>query len=136
MITIEEGLAILLKSDAGLNALISGRVYHMRIARDSAMPCLTFQRISTPREITHDTRGASGLAHPRFQFDAWARTYKDAKAVIDRLRACLNGFSGVVGTPPNTVRVQAATILDEHPEADNECGLWRSMSDYEIWHEE
>ena len=48
-LTIEEGLEYYLTHYAGLTALISTRTYLNRIPQKATIPCLTFQRISTPR---------------------------------------------------------------------------------------
>jgi len=135
MITIEEGLTAHLKANAGLTALISTRVYPGFISQTSTLPCLTYQRISTPRIITHDTSGASGTAHPRFQFDAWAETNTSAKAIIDAVRAALNGYKGTMGTV-NLVTVQASLTDDERYEYSPEVKIHRYSADYIIWHEE
>jgi hypothetical protein len=95
-LTIEAGLVYKLTTTAGLTALISTRTYLERIPQGATLPCLTYQRISTPRLLAHDTSGSAGTAHPRFQFDAWATTYSSAKAITDALRAALNGFSGTI----------------------------------------
>lgn len=134
-ITIEEGLVYHLKNTAGVSALVSTRVYGNRIPQGATLPCLTVTRISTPRVITHDTSGSAGTAHPRFQIDAWGELNGTVKSIADAVRAALNGFKGTMGVT-NTVTVQAAWIDDEKPDFDPETNLWRSQSDYVIWHEE
>ena len=133
MATLDEGLVEYLKAYAGLASLISARVYLRKIPQGATLPCLTIQRISTPRELTHDSSGSTGdLAHPRFQFDAWATTYGSAKAITDQLRAALNGHRGATGTG---VTINAALVQDEAPNSDPETGLESIRSDYIIWHE-
>lgn len=134
-ITIEEGLKTYLTGYAGLTSLISTRVYPMRIPQGATIPCITYQRISTPRIKTHDTSGSSGTAYPRFQFDAWATTYASAKTITDQVRAALNGYKATIGTT-NSVVVYGALVDDERPEFDSETGLYRISSDYVIWHQE
>lgn len=130
MATIEENLLTYLKSITGITNLVGYRIYPFRIAQGSTMPCLTYQRISTPRIITHDVSGKTGtLASPRFQFDAWGTTYSQVKAVTEALRDALNGKG-------STDKFQVALIEDESPEYAPEEELWRSRSDYRIWHEE
>jgi hypothetical protein len=81
--------------------------------------------------------GATGdLAHPRFQFDAWSTTGKGAKAITDQVRAALNGKVGEIGTAPNAYTIRAALVEDEAPEYIPEVKLYRSRSDYIIWHQE
>jgi hypothetical protein len=133
MITIEEGLTAFLSANAGLTTLIGGRVYLMRIPQGATLPCLTYQRISTPRVLTHDTSGSAGTAHPRFQFDAWGTTYTAVKGIADAARAALNGYTGTMGSS-NPVTVQAALIDDESPEFAPDVKLWRVRMDFIIWH--
>ena len=104
--TVDEGLVAYLQNYAGLVALISTRVYLMLIPQSATLPCLTVTRISTPRTLTHDSVGATGLlAHPRFQFNAYATTYASGKAITDQLRAALNGKTGSIGYQTETATV-------------------------------
>src|SRR5512133_3018901 len=106
--TIDEGLIAYLSAYSGLTALISTRVYLMQVPQGATLPCLCVTRISTPRELTHDTSAATGtLARPRFQFDAWASTYASAKAITDQIRAALNGHTGTTGTG---ITIRAALV--------------------------
>lgn len=131
--TLDEGLVAYLKAYSGLTTLISTRVYLRTIPQGATLPCLTVQRIDTPRVLTHDSSGSTGdLAHPRFQFDAWATTYASAKAITDALRAALNGHKGATGTG---VTINAALVQDEAPNYDPETELQSVRSDYVIWHE-
>jgi len=137
MTVLEEGLHSYLSTYGGLTSLISARTYPMLIPQGAVLPCLTYQRISTPRILTHQSSGATGdLAHPRFQFDAWATTQKAAKAIIDQVRAALNGKTGEIGTAPNNITIRAGLVEDEVPTYDPETKLYRCRSDFFIWHEE
>lgn len=81
--------------------------------------------------------GATGdLAHPRFQFDAWATTYASAKAITDQVRAALNGKTGSIGTSPYALTIRAALVEDERPSFDPATNLYRCQSDFIIWQEE
>ena len=136
MTTLEESLYSYLKADAGLTALVSTRIYAMRVPQSVSFPCLTIQRISTARIHTHDTSGASNLSSPRFQFDAWAATYSSAKSITDALRAALNGKTGSIGTAPYALTIQSSLVVAETPELDPELDVFRSRSDYIIWYVE
>ncbi len=137
MAVLEEGIASYLELHADMIAVVTGRVYALRIPQGATIPCLTFQRISTPRISTHDTSGATGdLISPRFQFDAWAETQKEAKEITDALRGILNGKTGAIGTAPRAITIRSALAENEQPEYDTELELYRGRSDYIIWHEE
>ncbi len=134
MITIEEGLVYHLKAAAAIIALVSDRVYPNKLPQTVAMPCITIQRISTPRVHSHDTSGATGTAYPRIQFDAWGTTYASCKAVTDAIRATINGYRGTMGAGATAVTVQGALVDDERYDNSPDTGLHRIMSDYIVWH--
>ena len=133
MVILEVGIATYLEGYAPLFELIGNRVFPMKIPQGAEIPCLTYQRISTPRILTHDTSGATGdLVSPRVQFDAWATTQLAAKIITDVLRGGLNGKTGVIGG----VTIRAALAENEAPGWDEAAELYRSRSDYIIWQEE
>jgi len=137
MTTLEEGLKSYLTAYAGLTALIGTRVYPFRIPQGATLPCMTYQRMDTPRMLTHQSVGATGdLAKVRMQFDCWATTYSSAKAIADQLRAALNGKTGSIGTAPNAVVIRAALVDNEIPEYNPEVDMHRVIADYFIWQEE
>jgi hypothetical protein len=132
---LEEGLTILFLNDPIISALAGTRIYGSRIKQGSTFPCLTKQRIDTPRIHTMDESGATGsLAHPRFQIDAWGTTEASVKALTDAVRAALNGKTGSLG--PGAISIRSALVQDEVLDYDPETDLYRSRSDYEIWQEE
>ena len=133
MITIEEGLTAFLSANAGLTALIGGRVYANKLPQGVTLPALTYQRISSPRRHTHDSNGATGTAHPRFQLDCWSTTYEGAKDIADALRSALNGYRGTMGAV-DPVTVQSALIDDESFDDYADAGIVRLRCDYIIWH--
>jgi hypothetical protein len=132
MATLDEGLYTYLSTFAGLTALVSTRVYAFKLPQGATLPAVTFQRISTPRSLTHDTSGVGNdLARPRFQFDAWATTYSSAKAISDQIRAALNGKKGTIATG---VTINAAMVEDERPAFEPETNIYQISCDYFIWH--
>jgi hypothetical protein len=140
MITIEEGIVYQIENFAGLTALISTRIYPLRLPVEVTLPAMTYQRISTPREITQDqvNNGSDGgeLAYPRFQFAVYDDGYSDVKAVVKQLRKCLNGFSGTFGTGANTVKVYGVLAENEIDNYDPDTNLYWTTVDYFIYHEE
>jgi hypothetical protein len=140
MITIEEGIYYRLTNFAGLTALISTRVYPFRLPVDVTLPAVTYQRISTPRENTHDqeNNGSDGcdLAMPRFQFTVWDDGFSGAKAVVKQLRKCLHGYTGTFGTGANTVSVYGVLSDNEVDNYDPDSNLYWTTVDYFIHHEE
>ena len=134
MITIEEGLVYKLQNTTGVTNLVSTRIYNMRIPKSATLPCVTIQRISTPRITTHDSAGLTGTAHPRFQIDSYATTQASAKAINDAIITALNGASGAFGAGGTAVTVQAILVDDEDTEFVPDVNLYRQRADFIAWH--
>lgn len=109
--TLEESLYSYLSNYSSLTAVVGTNIFLNEILQgptaSSYLPCVVFQRIDTPRILTHDSSGSGAdLARPRFQFDAYATTYAVAKSVTTILRSALNGKVGYIGT-----QVETATVV-------------------------
>ena len=135
IISIEEGIFSRLSTYTSLATLISTRVYPLKLPQTVTLPAITYQRISTPRELTHDQQ-AGGLAMPRFQFTCWGTTFSSVKGVVKELRNCLNGFSGTFGSGASTVSVGGVLSANEIDSFDPESGLYWTAVDYFIHHQE
>ena len=126
MTTVEQSFESYLTGYAGLTALISTRVYPLIIPQGATLPCVTYQRIDTPRTLTHGDSGATGtLARPRIQFSSWAATLSEAMAIAYQLRAALNGKTGSMGTAPYNITVRAILVDNEMQDYEPETQLWR-----------
>lgn len=137
--SIATDLRAFLLADPILAGLIGGRLYPLRLPQRPAVPALTYQWISGHR--VHSTDGASGLAGPRVQFDAWAATYLEVEAVMRAVRLRLDGYRGPAGDDST---IQGAFFASERDfdEDAAELGtgageaLYRRSADFFIWHEE
>lgn len=70
------------------------RVYPQAIPQDSLLPCIVYERISTPR--VSSLTGTAGIATPRMQIVSWADTYSGAKTLADAVRNALDDYTGEV----------------------------------------
>ena len=131
-LNLEESLFDKLSKETTVKALVSTRVYPIRLPRNVMLPCITYQRISTPRVHTHDSAG--GTAHPRFQITCWDDDPKGCKVVADAVRGCLDGFKGTMGT--NGATVYSTLSDDENADYDPESQIYWTNLDFIIWHAE
>lgn len=129
--TIEAALVKHLTEHAGLASVLGGRVFPKHRPQQPAYPAIVYHRISGPREHSHD--GASGLAHPRFQFDCYAPTYAGAKDLSERVRAALDGYRGLMG---GSVDVNGAFLEDDDDGYDDDLQVYWWRQDFIIWHNE
>lgn len=130
MAEVEEAIHSRLIGFAGLAALVEARVYPAKLPQGVTYPAVRYARISGPRARSHD--GASGLATPRFQIDAWAKTYSEAKAVAKQIRLAMDNFKGTVAG----VVIHAAFLDSDRDLYDDKAEVHAVSADYTIAHKE
>ena len=92
---IEADLYAHLTNDPGVNALVGSRVFPLHLSQGAALPAISYQRISGPRE--YDLAGPTGRSRPRMQIDCWANSYSTVKNLASKVILSLNGLNGDMG---------------------------------------
>jgi hypothetical protein len=87
--SLESNLYSLLSSDVNITAIVSARIYPVTLPQGAALPALTYSRISTTPEYTHD--GAEGIARARVQIDCWAERHATALSLAQAVLGALVG---------------------------------------------
>lgn len=89
MPAIEESLYSVLSSNAALAALVGTRISPARSVERGERPCVTIHQVTGNYNYTQD--GVDANVEDWWQFDAWAGTYDEmravAQAIIDALHA-------------------------------------------------
>ena len=111
-------------------ALISSRVYSVRLPQNVTFPALTFLKVSGARD--HTLTGPSGIARPRFQVSCWSESYETAKLVSAQVRTALDGISVLMGT----VLAGAVLLLGETDLVDPARNVYQIALDFEVIHRE
>jgi Protein of unknown function (DUF3168) len=107
----EAGLYRLMKNDAGISALVGGRIWGGRAPKtvtDSSYPLIVWTIVSTVD--LYSIQGASGYRTKRVQIDSYARTYIDSVKVSDAVRALLQNFRG---TLPDGTFVESSVLITD-----------------------
>jgi hypothetical protein len=130
--SIETAIRYILSQDSSVAALVFDRIFPNVVPQGEAMPALTFQQISFPRDMTAD--GPSGLANPRIQVNAHATTYSGAKTLAVAVREALNGYHGTV----NGIVIQLISLQDEGDVPVVNAGVdvltrYGKRLDFEVW---
>ena len=128
---IEYTLKTFILADGTISGLISVRLYPSKMPQNPKFPLMVYTKISGFRE--HDMDGST-IATPRMQYDSWASTYAGAKALADALRERLDSYTGLVGSPAETVHF--AYLLNERDFYDDDLLVFRVSMDFEIFHDE
>ena len=128
--TLEDALYTKLTGTTAVSDLVGDRVYPAPLPQNIADPCISFQRIDTPRE--YSLTGYANLASPRIQVDCWAETYEGATALANAVRQAVQGFSGDIGS----VTVYAVFVVDERDSYEENSRSFRRSLDLQIHHKE
>lgn len=130
--TVEQAVVEHLAADGGVAALVSTRVYQLRLPQSRTLPAVRVQIIDEP--ILYHLRGAAGIAGARVQVDAFAteQAYSTAVTLGEAIDAALSGQTFSVGSP--AFEVVGVFRLDRRVmyEAD-ELQLVRVLQDYWVW---
>lgn len=110
--TLEEAIVAALIADAGVNALIGGRVYHIQKPAKPVYPAITYERISTVPDLTLD--GPSTFTEVTIEIDCWGAGIAEARALAEAVKTLLNGHMGDL----QGVLIQYARMVNQDDFAD------------------
>ncbi len=126
---IEEGLTSHITDDAGLSAMIAGRVFAVLAPQGVRTPYVVFNKLSDVQRGTYCA--SDGITMAVFQFDSYAKTYKEVKLLAKALKTALVDFHGLMGD----TRVKTISLENETDLNDPDPGLLRVLTTLIIWHE-
>ena len=93
----EKVIFTLLTQDAGLTALVAGRIYPSRVPQNTVMPAIAYEVVSGI-EITPISASAGyQVVNTRVQVTCMAQKYSDVKDVIEAARLACIYKSGTIG---------------------------------------
>lgn len=126
---IEDALYTYLMAQTAIRNIIGTRLYPDKLPQDPTLPALVYNNVGSSPMVQHS--GPAKLESTRFQFDAFARTSRDARLLIDAVRLALESYRGSMGTH----RVDAIFVLDHAVgDFDDVPDDFRRMSEFVIWH--
>lgn len=92
---LEEVLSTYLLADEGVAAMVEDRVYPVKVPEGAKLPCLSWRRVATTRQYTHDPYEATDAwVTARVQFSCWGVTPLDAIKVGEAVMLALSGYEG------------------------------------------
>ena len=133
MSTIEDVLFARLSGFAGLTALVSTRIYPLKLPQSPVYPACVYLRASTGREQLMGND--AGIVRPRFQVSTYAQKYSDAtsglietaeqvRLALQRYRATVSGFV-----------IEDIYLLTENDAWSDEPPVYARHQDFEIVYE-
>lgn len=121
MSALEPKIVTLLSGNAGVSALVSTRIYPLILPQDSALPAITYQRVSGGH--INSTTGFSDQENPRIQIDSMATTYAGAKTLAAAVFSAMES-----ATTYKAILIGDIDIYEDEPE------IYRVSMDFSVWH--
>lgn len=109
-----------------IQALTAGRCYRLTLPQPWTLPAITYLRVDTLSEYSHD--GDSDLDHPRWQISCWAESHPEAEELARQVRQAMQGWKAVYGLP--------AFCVGQHDLPQPETGVYQVAVDFVIWWKE
>jgi len=130
--TIEAAINATLAAHSGITAIVGTKIYPGNAGQDATLPWLVFRNVSD--NPAHVLGGLPTLTEARFEFTAYAATYKQAAEISGQVKLCLRGFTGVMG---GTGGVNVSACLDQGgPNAyEGDPKVFLSSTDFMISHD-
>ena len=125
-----EDLTAYLKANAGINAIVAGRVWPQNIPQNAVLPGLVYKEISGVRPSTLE--GATGLNNGRYEFGCVALDYLAAKQLSQAVRQALSKLRAIIGS----TEILDTSLLMERDVYDSLTLEYRVDLDFQIWHRE
>ena len=125
---IEDALYGRLSQDMTLTGLIAGRVYPVMAPQGVPSPYLVFLKIV---EMASGTLCAQDpMVRDLFQFDSYAKTFKQSLTIAKAMRDSLIDFRGAM----DGIHVASIRLDNEMHVLEPEPGLFRVSTSLFIWH--
>lgn len=125
MAALIEDIRTRLLASSDVATLIGTRLYALVMPESSAVPALVLSVISDVPNLSIDGTYASRAREARVQVDAYAKSYREARALAEAAAAVFGnlGEPDISAAPEN-----AGTDL-----YDNEAQLYRVTADYSVY---
>jgi len=119
--TINTDIFTSLTNHAGLSALVSSRLYPIKLPQKPTYPLIKYQRVTN--EHINSLTGSSGLNKSRYQFDIYSETHSAAGDIADQLALAMASGS-----------YQSILLSTADLDFDDNAEKYRITIDYSVWH--
>lgn len=121
--SVEKDITTFLLNKDDISSLVGQRVYPIRLIDGVSLPALTYMRVSSTRERSHD--GTYRIS-PNLQIDCWGNTYAEARELADTVIDTLDNFTGIW-----TNQISIFNI-DDRDISESETGIYHIITEFEV----
>lgn len=126
---LEVGIYQFLRTRPAINAIVSGRIFHMVASQQAALPRLVMQRLVIEPPVRTQCY-TSKLQRAHVQIDSYSQKIEDSYILARAVRNEIIDFDGFMGA----VRVQNVQLSNESPLVDPDPGIMRVSQTWLFWY--
>lgn len=117
----------ILANDAGLNGIVNGNIYPIRLAQEIDLPAITYQ--VSGEDSNHCKKGATVTEKTRIMFSVFTEGYAALEAITDILKDTLDRYSGTV----EGIKIKDIHYITYRDLPDNEGAVYHRSIDFYIY---
>ena len=118
-----------LTNNAGVNTIISGRVYRVRLPQEVTLPAVTFQLVSSIPQMIHGEATKNFIN--RYQVDCWATGGDAVSALRDAVVAAMDNIQGTI-SGVNVLRILFEGDRDNY---EDQPEMYRRILEFTMFNE-
>lgn len=125
--SIETAFRTLLANNSAVAARVAGRIYPRKLPQNPTLPALTFFRVSTLAEFSHD---GAALEGPLFQVSVWSKSALEAQQLALDVKRAASGFRGHVAG----VEINGSFLRNHFELYDDATEIYHHPMDFRVWY--
>lgn len=129
---IRQAVFSILSGDAGVSALVAGRIFPHILPQSPVFPAVTFSKVSVGRrDLT--LNGFANVAEPTFRIACFATDPLQLDNLVNSVRSSLQGYRGTVAS---TFIMSARVVNEVDLQGDVANLIFQTVLDVRIAHRE
>lgn len=120
----------ILTANTAVQAVISGRLYPLRVPETGSFPCVQYQQISTVP--VNQKSGPAACDFARVQVNCYATLPKGANDLADLVRAALEAYSGTTTNGHYVHYIEFVSALEQAEDGAQFSGVYSVIMDFMI----
>ena len=128
MTAIGDAVRKVLLDNAAISALVGNRIYTLILPQNPILPAIVFNKLGETIITDSDIAGLGRVFKADFQFESWSDSKSKSDNLAEKIRLCLQGYSGI----SLTVKIYGVIFAFESDNFESEINNYRIISRYEI----
>lgn len=127
---LEEAIFQKLSTNLNISNIVGSKIYHIRLPDNPVFPCISYNRISTTRELT--LTDTVSMANALVDVHAWSESDLECRNLSLQIVSALNGFRGAV----TSLYIERIIQLNEIDMYEDDTEIFHTVNTFRILYQE